>query len=413
VTRILFDAFDTGAAPVVPPSGPDGILLVDGIEIELEIGATHVIEYWTDIHKSVNGLERRVKLLSKPRETIKTDVIITDEDVFRTLRRRRSFDPDEVYLIPVRFEGQVASTDIGGTSFSLDVTYVDWAVPGQRVFIEGPANGYHAVIQTAGSGPGVVTITVDTAPPAGNFPAIATTVNPVRPFYLESPSSVGRYQVGAGAWSAVARGYEPVATIGTGATVTTLDGLSILDKAPAVDGLGAEDRPEGDVVLHDYNARVLPEWQRTTSDIFRAHKFVVTSQAVRQYFRKFLETVAGRQKAFLLPTWRADFAPVPGSETGSQVDFEDGGDYADAWFADTSHRRFWITDATGTITFRTAQTATKVSGRSRVTFNAAVPANSTSYMFLELVRLANDATEFVYEAGCLGTVELRFLAVRQ
>jgi hypothetical protein len=413
MSRILFDSFDSGAAPVIPPSGPDGVLLVDGVEIELEIGATHVVEYYTDIHASVSGLERRTKLLSKPRETIKTDVIITDEDVFRLLRRRRAFDPTAVYLIPVRFESAVAATDIGGTSFSMDVTYIDWAVAGQRIFIEGPSNGYHAVIQTAGTGPGVVTITVDTAPPSGNFPSIATTISPVRPFYLESPSSVGRYQVGAGSWTAVARGYEPVTVIGTGATVTTLDSRAILDRAPILDDLGAEDRPEGGVVMHDYGFRVLPEWQRTQSDIFRAHQFTIRTSEERQYYRKFLETVAGRQKAFLLPTWRADFVPAAGSITGSQVDFEDGGDYVDAWFTDASHRRFWIFDSAGATTFRTASTATKVSGRSRVTFNAAVPATATSFMFLELVRLANDATEFVFQAGCIGTVELRFLAVRQ
>lgn len=412
--RLLFDAFDTGAGPVIPPSGPDGVLLADGVEIELEAGATHVVEYRTDVHKSVTGLERRTKLLSKPRESIKTTVVITDEDVFRTLRRRRAFSPTSVYLVPVRYEQAVAATDIGGTSFSMDVTYVDWAVPGQRVYIESPASGYHAVIQTAGSGPGVATITVDTAPSGGNFPAHATTISPVRPFYLESPSAIGRYQVGAGSWSVTLMPYGPVATIGTGATVNTLDSLPILDRPPSITDLGAEDRPEGQVVVHDYQAKILPEWQRTASDIFRAHEFTITSTAIRQYFRKFLETVAGRQKAFLLPTWRADFVPVPLSHTGSQVDFEDGGDYADAWFADTSHRRFWVTDSTGAVLFRTALTATKVSGKSRVTFNASVSANPpVSFMFLELVRLANDATEFVFEAGCLGTVELRFLAVRQ
>jgi len=413
MSRILFDSFDSGAAPVIPPLGPDGILLVDGIEIELEIGATHVVEYWTDIHQPISGLETRTKLLSRPRETIKTDVIITDEDVFRLLRRRRAFNPTDVYLIPVRFEGATAQSDVGGTSFSLDVTYVDWAVPGQRVFIEGPSAAYHAVIQTAGGGPGIVTVTVDTAPPSGNFPAIATTVNPVRPFYLESPSSVGRYQVGAGSWTAVARGYDPVAVIGTGATINTVDGRTILDRAPIVDGLGAEDRPEGQVVMHDYGARVLPEWQRTSSDIFRSHQFTIRSSAERQYYRKFLETVAGRQKTFLLPTWRADFVPVPGSETGSQVDFEDGGDYANSWFTDSSHRRFWVTTTAGVVSFLLASTATVVANRSRVTFFSAVPANPASFMFLELVRLANDAVEFVFEAGCIGSVELRFLTVRQ
>lgn len=410
--RLLFEFFDSGVAPVIPASGPDGVLLANGVGFEE--GVTHVVEYNTQIHKSWNGLETRSRQLSLPRDRIEGDVIVTDEDVFRELRRRRVFDPNGVFLVPVRHEEATALSDITGTSFSIDATYLDWLVPGQRIYIESPAAGYQAVIQTAGAGPGVVTVTVDAAPPAGNFPSIATTVAPVRPFYINPGSPVGRWNVGAGRWTASLLGYSPRTVLGTGGTVSTLDGLTILDTRPAITDLGAEDRPEGGVEVHDYGGAILPEWSRTVADIFRSHEYPILSSADRAFWWKFLDTVKGRQKAFLLPTWRADFASSVGFGGTAICDFDDGGAYATDWFVDTTHRRFWITDAAGTVVFRTATAASVVAGKSRVTFNSAPGlTGAVSLTFLELVRLANDETEFVYEAGCLGSIELRFMVVRQ
>jgi hypothetical protein len=410
--RLLFEFFDTGVAPPVPASGPDGVLLAAGIGFEE--GVVHVVEYHTDIHKSWSGLERRACLLALPRDRIEGDVIVTDEDVFRDLRRRRVFEPTSVFLVPVRHEEAAALTDISGTSFSLNATYLDWLVPGQRIWIESPANGYQAIIQTAGPGPGVVTVTVDAAPPAGNFPAIATTIAPVRPFYLDPGSPVGRWNVGAGRWSATLLGYGPRTVTGTGGTVAALDGLSYLDVRPMIVDIGAEDRPEGGVQVHDYDGAILPEWSRTVSDIFRAHQYHIGGSADRAYFWKFLDTVKGRQKAFLLPTWREDFVSSAGFGGTATCDFDDGGAYALSWFTDTTHRRFWVIDSTGAQVFRTATAASVVSGKSRVTFNSAVALSPPiSLMFVELVRLANDETEFVYEEAGFGTVELRFMVVRQ
>lgn len=411
--RLLFEFFDGGAAPVIPPSGPNGVLLAAGVGFEE--GVTHIVEYHTDIHTSWNGQETRTCLLALPRDRIEGDVIVTDEDVFRDLRRRRVFDPTDVFLVPVRHEEAAALSDIGGTSFSIDATYLDWLQPGQRVWIESPANGYQAVIQTAGAGPGVVTVTVDAAPPSGNFPSIATTVAPVRPFYLDPGSPVGRWNVGAGRWTVTLLGFSPRTVLGTGGTIATLDGLSILDVRPIIVDIGAEDRPEGGVEVHDYQAAILPEWSRTVADIFRSHQYQLGGSADRAYFWKFLDTVKGRQKAFLLPTWREDFVSSGGFAGSTTCDLDDGGAYANSWFSDTTHRRFWVVDVTtGAIVFRTATAASVVSGKSRVTMNTDVLTSGPAVlMFLELVRLANDATEFVYEEVGLGSVELRFMVVRQ
>ena len=410
--RLLFEFFDSGAPPVVPPSGPDGVLLAAGIGFEE--GVTHVVEYHTHIIQSWNGLETRTRYLSLPRDRIDGDVVVTDEDVLRELRRRRVFDPSSVFLVPVRYEESTSLTDISGTSFSIDATYLDWLVPGQRVWIESPAAGYQAVIQTAGAGPGVVTVTVDAAPPSGNFPAIATTITPLRPFYLHPGSPIGRWNVGAGRWTASLLGYAPRDVLGTGGVVSTLDGLTILDTRPSITDLGAEDRPEGGVEVHDFGGTILPEWSRTVADIFRSHEYSILSAADRAFWWKFLDTVKGRQKAFLLPTWREDFESSGGFGGTDTCDFDDGGAYAIDWFADASHRRFWIVDAAGALVFRTATAASVVSGKSRVTFNSAPGLTGPIMLtFLELVRLANDETEFVYEAGCLGSIELRFMVVRQ
>jgi len=407
LSRILFDAFDAGAAPVVPPSGPTGTLLAAGIDPE--VGSTHTVEYWTDIHKSWSGLERRTRNLSKPRDKLSMTVFVDDETVFRALRSQRAFDPVNVYLIPMRHEGVAARGTFASTSIDIDVTHVDWNTVGQRVYVESPAGSYAGVIQTAPAGPGFVTISLDVAPPA-SMPDGATIVMPIRPFYLESPSPVGRYAVGAGQWQVIARGHSPVATIGTGGVVNTFDGLPILDVAPLSEGLGGEDRPEGQVELIDYNAKITVEWSRTAADIYRSHLYRVRGHVDRQYFRKLLELVAGRQKPLILPTWRYDFAAS--SSVGSTVTLNDGGDYTARWFTSLAHRRVRLFDASGAFVDRTVVSATGTSA-SVITVNTAHGLTVTDVMLLEQVRIASDSIDFTYSTGAQGVVALNFLVVQQ
>jgi len=406
VSRILFDAFDS-ATPVVPPSGPDGILL--GTGLEFDAGARHVVQYWTDVHKSWSGLERRTALLGKPRESLALTATIIDETVFRELRRRRVFDPTALFLIPVRHEAAAVSGDVTGTSFVVDGTYLDWLVPGQRVYIEGSTSGYAAVIQTAGAGPGA-TVTVDIAPPSGVFPGTCTVVMPIRHFYLEPANPVTRYNVGAGQWAVTARAKFPMTTIGTGAVVNTFDGLPVLDVQPIIVGLGAEDRPDGGVEVFDYDGAISLEWSRDVADIFRGHAYVITGHADRQYHRKFLETVVGRQKPFLLPTWRDDFAVA--SQAGANITLDDGFAYASDWFPSLAHRRLRLELVNGSVIYRRVLSISGTT-QSILTTDSSIPATISRLMLLETVRLANDTVEFEFEAGVKGALELRFLVVQQ
>lgn len=409
MSRILFDAFDS-STPVVPPSGPSGVLL--DVRLGGESGYVHRVEYWTEVLKARSGLETRTRLLAKPRDTVEFEVLVAEEDVFRILRRQRVFEPTAIYLVPMRHEGAAVRGAVTSSSISVDNTYLEWLVPGQRVLVESPGGSYEAVVQSSGAGPGVVSVVLDQVPPGGvAFPDGAVVVFPVRPFYVMPESAVQRYAVGAGSWAVTLRGVEPVAAIATASTViTTLGGLPILAPRPEAEGLGSEERAEGQVGVHDYEARLQLEWHRDEADVFRQHTWRISSTADRQYFRKFLETVAGRQKAFLLPTWRRDFEVA--SNSGTSVTLDDDGAYAADWFPGAAHRYVRLVAPDGTEFDREVTAATGTT-QSVLTLGSSVGVSVEYATLIEKVRLAQDAVDFVYRAGVQGAIQMGCLVVQR
>ena len=87
------------------------------------------------------------------------------------------------------------------------------------------------------------------------------------------------------------------------------------------------------------SARSVTAWPR--SKIRRSHQWLVSTPAERQWWKRFLRTVRGRWKPFLLPTWRPDLTLFAQPGDGADVLLVRE-DYLDEWFPSAAHRRLLI-----------------------------------------------------------------------
>jgi hypothetical protein len=398
--------------PVVPPIGADGTLLA----LQPEVGSNYAFEYRTDIHKSWDGRERRISLLGYPRESFEAEFLIDDEETFRALRFYRTQRPTDPYLMVMWHEGITAQGEVTGDVVRWQSTYVDWAVVGRRVWVEGPGGtGYSAVIQTVTAGSPYATYELDEVPP-GSFADGSVIVYPLRAYYLEDASPMARHPVAAGTWSVRGRAVEPFTTIGTGATVNTLGGTPLLEPLPIVRGAGAEDRPDGNVDMLDAGARVQPEWSFSIADILRQHDFQVGTIVERQYWKAFFHAIKGRQKVFLLPTYRNDFdaIAVAGANITAYYDTEA------SFTLFGGHNWVRIVDTSGALTtHEVLSSAQDVDGGGNavvyLTLSPSPPAlaNIAEIQWIEKVRLVEDRVVWNQVENGRQQMTLRFVVVRQ
>lgn len=399
-------------SPVVPPTGLGGTELI----LEPDAGATYTFAYRTDVHKMWDGRERRVALRGYPRETFEASFLVDDEDTFRALRSHRTRFPTDPYLMVMWHEGAAAQAAVTTTQVLIRDGVVDWAVAGQRIRVEGPnGRGFSAVIQSTAAVGSNRRLDLDAAP-AGTFPDGSVVVYPLRAYYLEDASPVGRFIVNAGRWSARGIAAEPVTTIGTGASINTLGTLPFLDVLPLLRDDLAEDRPIADVEMMDAGGRVQPEASRIIADIVRQHDFTISTALERQYWKLFWHTVMGQQKVFLLPTYRPDIEALDVS-SGVITAYYD----TEAGFADFGgHEWIRVVDTSGAVTTHQVVTTDNDVDPNGVTviFIHVTPAppafaNIAEIQWIEKVRFAQD--EFIFEQGEGGVqrMSLRFLVVRQ
>jgi hypothetical protein len=401
----------SATAAVVPPTGLGGTILA----LEPDVGSTYTYSYRTDVHKMWNGRERRVALRGYPRETFEAEFFIDDEDVFRALRSHRVRFPTDPYLMVLWHEGATAQGAVTSTVVFIKPLQVDWAVAGQRVWIAGGDTGFAAVIQAATPDGDYIRLDLDEVP-AGAIPDGPGVVYPLRAFYLEDDSPVGRFVVNAGRWSARGHAAEPFTTIGTGASLSSLGSFYFLNVVPVLNGLGGEDRPTSALEMIDAGGRVLPEASYTIADVVRVHDFVISSAADRQYWKAFWHTVRGAQKTFLLPTYRPDIEAfdVSGSVISAFYDTEAG-------FADFGGRP-WIriVATSGAVTTHEVETTDNdvdPDGNTIIfiTVTPAPPALAgiSEIQWIEQVRFLDENFTLELNASGVQRTTLRFLVVQQ
>jgi hypothetical protein len=364
--------------------GPAGVAT---FVLDVESGATLTLQWGTDIRTSISGLETRASYLAQPRQRYQFSTLLTDaqhRSVLATLAKHAANAPTFLLAMPHEDVSVASSTSTTITTASLAL--VDWAVAGQRIVVVSPAGATGSAIVQSVAG---ATIGVDV-----NLTAVAVRgarVMPTTPVVLDPEQGLSRYQARMGAWSLAARatlnGYATGSVVGTGASVTAYESLPVWDRGVAK---RQADQPlMSGVELVDLGGVVdsLPSYTRAAWA--RAIRATSHKRAEYQWLRKFLDSVQGRRKAFLLPTGRPDLAPVGDASTGTLA-VDAAADYVGAWFPSLAHRRLRLVRTDGTAVYRTVTSCASVGATHELALDSPATGALERVEFLELVRLGSD-----------------------
>lgn len=379
----------TGVAPLLHAAfGGAGVAT---FAMLMEAGATVTLQFGTDVKKMLDGTEQRASFRAKPRQRYAFSSLLSDAQhrkLLSTLAGNAATAP--LFLLGLPYEEQtvVSSTSTTITASSLD--YSDWKAPGQRIVVVSPAGVQgEAIVQSAAG----AVLTVDQ-----DLTAVATRgarVMPAVGVYLEPEQAISRHKVKLGRWELAARmernGFAGGA-VGTGASLTTFDGLavwdagvahavaaqplmagySIVDLGGRISAIGSYDHPDwGRGVRIDSGGRAAPErWA---------------------WLKKFLDSVQGMRKAFLLPTGRPDLVPVGTAASGTlTIDSANGVDYVNDWYPSLAHRRLRLVRTDGTFGYRSVSSLADNGSTQDLVLDSAFTGTLDRVEFLETVRLASD-----------------------
>lgn len=380
----------------------------------------------TDVLDAHDGLEQRIANRQIPAEGWNIDVAVDDEEDRRNLRLALFFGPVDPWDLPIEVERVPVKDEVTGTSVRVDATYADWAFVDQAVYVVGPdpEDAYVTTIEGISGSVDDETLTLADSPPAGRFPARLTHIMPIRSILLEDgqPTSrqsaeastrTGRRDQGAGLWTLSARTVSLSPNIGIGhPTITTFDGLDVLDRIPFVES-AFEERFVANLRRYDFGGAISQEWSRTLAKLSRAHRFKTDSDEERQYFKRFLLQRYGMQKEFLLPTWQPDLDLETQPAGGSTLVVTKNPGYAE-WFTSLAHKRLMLTKEDGSIEcVKATSVVDNMDGTETIHLTTTVGAGVVDRVsLLELARLNDDEFQFDHE-GDLIAFDLRALVVQR
>lgn len=367
--------------------------------------------YATDILRARSGKERRIALMSIPREYHEFSTVL-DSDKARVLRG----DLLQGITTGVAFSVSVPSEALAVTSYAGAVltvpttTLSDWMANGRSVVVTA-SNGTQLI--TTVSSFTATTITLGASPSAG---LAGVLIIPLQAVQMDDAQQFGKYAVNVQRADIKAEALSPPELAGTGATLTTHAGLPVVDRTIDASALVAEaliaqtERVDFGIVQATMFPRSIADWARTIS-------LVCNRNTERQWIKKFFATVKGKQKPFLLPTWTPDLTihTQPSSTALRIFGPPTAGttNYVAQWFASLAHRNIQLVMSTGTILYRTISAAVdNLDGTQTLTMNASVTGTVAMCSLLETCRLDDDELRIVY-TGQRGDVQLQARVVQQ
>lgn len=382
---------------------------------------THTTTWRTDVLKSLSGKEERICLLDRPREAVEMEIVFTDDEA-RAARGSIFANAMTAHEVPLRFEAVALQTAAQAASdLVVDSTLCDWVAVGQRVMVENAAGDWYdsQISAIDATTPAATLVTLADDPTVGvDFLAWVSHLMPLLSVHLDPDQAhARRREMGVAddateaRWSV--RGQAPAfrATWGTGASLTTFDGLTVLDAAPLGDGLVQELAASGATIL-DSGGVVGKERTWTESRIRRAHDFEAATAAERQWWKLFLYTVRGQWQPFLLPTWRPDLPVTTGIAAGGDTIDVTSTELIDS----LAHTRVQVAYASGTIDYHEIVTATdNLDGTHAIEFTPVFAENvdaTTVISWLELVRLADDGVAWEWQEGLTASLSLAFWTIQ-
>lgn len=369
--------------------------------ILVEDGASVTYTWSTDIFEAQSGIETRRACRTVPSQRYQFQTLLTDgqhRKILSTLAGKAAGAP--LFLLGLSYEALPVMSSTTGSIVVPSLALCDWAVPGQRIVVRGSDGTLGGAVVQSSIG---ASINVD-----NDLTAIArlgADVMPAMGVFLDRDQAFGRYAVGAGRWELVARSeldiFAPGAIIGAGAVVNTFDSLPVWDVGIAHE---LADQPlYSGVDVIDLGARISTLGSYTEVAWGRAVRIHSHTRADWQWIKRFLHTVRGQQRAWLLPSGRPDLIPVGDASTGTLAvvgpPVADAPDYVDDWFPSLAHRRLRLVKTDGTFGYRKVTSCVDLGGTQNLVLDSPLAGALDRVEFLEQVRIDGDAVTVTWSGA--------------
>jgi hypothetical protein len=369
----------------VPAVGPSADLAT---QLEIDDGASVTFSWRTTVTKSSDGTEQRVGLRAKPRQRYDFTAKLSNAQQ-RNVQQVLARDAHRgvAMLLGLSYEELPVAPGSSGMDVEVySLAHCDWDEPGQRAIVIAPDGTSIDVIVQSSSG---TTIVVDVDVSA--YAVEGARIMPVMSVLLEPDQAMSRWRVNLGEWSIAAHArqfrFGTAGVVGTGASLTTYDGMAVWDWGVLSKGQRSEGIRSGTEILDGGGAigslarYAQSDWPRTVS---------IESDEIAdwQWFKLFLDTVNGMRVAWLLATGRPDLAPVGDASSGT-LTITAG--YLTSLWPSMAHRRIKIVLASGTVAYRTISAAVdNGNGTENLTLSSALAGEIDRVELLETVRLDTD-----------------------
>ena len=358
-------------------------------------GAVNVLRYTTDVIRARDGTEHRRALLTKPRRTLQYQVIMCDDDLkqFRAMLRN---DTDQTWKVPLWHECFVTTADIasGTNTATADFTLSDLAT-GQLVYIQSK-DQLTGEFQTVGSVTST-TLTLQSGSWENAYSAGARIFPAVR---ARVADNVSRRIIAPG-YSIASLDLEVTDFLslgGAGATLPLYQGLPILSEEPRDPGV--EESAFRGLEIADFGGVVSVFTGAPFAELTRPLAYQLDTQADRQRFKLFFDTVLGRREPFYVATWQDDLnttSDIIGGELNIEIDKT--ADFQTRWFNLGNNHKDLQFDTSAGVVQRRLSNVTDNGNTLTLTLDAPLPGapiTVAKISFLELVRLASDEIRYTH-----------------
>jgi len=190
-------------------------------------------------------------------------------------------------------------------------------------------------------------------------------------------------------------GASEVGDVGTGATLTTYATHPVWDRQLDIETTNT-DGVHGMTQILDHGGVPYSLGTADHADWVRALRLIASLGVEWQWWKLFMVTVKGRQKAFWLPTWRDDMTFVSQAAGEIVIESDDGSDFFAWWPEQRQHVQ--VVEADGTITYAEV-TAAVDNGDGTITLtvdNDPASANISMISWLELCRMESDSSTVTF-----------------
>lgn len=348
-----------------------------------------VRERWkwlTDVHVSVDGSEQRVGLLSVPRRTQMTRLIFDDEEQLREQYKTLLAAVGRLFIPYFQYTSLITADAAAGTSvLAFDTSMVDLRDDDYVLLM---TNNSSRLVQLDSIG----TTTVTTRAPLSNDVAKDTKVIAIFASILPNELTLQRPHVNNfGEMAMTSMATYPRATHtrpGSTATLSTLDGIAILERRPlAEDGVDysfdtGQEILDAKTGLFD----VTTDWEFTRVESgleFKSRRVGgykrcnwLTGAQEMDYWRKFADEMKGSLNIFLLSTYRPDQTLFTSPGVAASSFIFNGSSYVDAFWPAIPYHYLAIATSAGTHYTKVTGASKNAEGNSAVSIDPPMPSGA-------------------------------------